>query len=251
MVDGADLEWSPDGAPVSRRFGDIYFSRADGLAETRAVFLQGCGLPEAWSDRSRFTVAELGLGTGLNVLALLGLWRAHRRPDQRLQVFSVEAYPLSRQEMRRATAAWPELADLATLLADPWPTAKGFHRIDLPQMAATVDVAVMEAAEALAGWTGKADAWFLDGFAPARNPQMWRDELLRLVALRSAPGARAATFTVAQAVREGLAAQGFEVAKRPGFGAKRQRLEARLAAATPETRAGATPPRVCIVGAGG
>src|SRR5437868_4207192 len=124
MVEGADLDWSPDGAPISRRFGDIYFARADGLAETRAVFLEGCGLPEAWSDRTRFTVAELGFGTGLNILALLDLWRAHRRADQRLQVFSVEAYPLSRPEMLRAMGAWPELADLAGLLAEQWPTAR-------------------------------------------------------------------------------------------------------------------------------
>ena len=250
MAEGADLDWSPDGAPISRRFGDIYFSRADGLAETRAVFLEGCGLPEAWNGRARFTVAELGLGTGLNILALLDLWGSHRRPDQRLQVFSVEAYPLTRQEMQRATAAWPELADLAGQLAQQWPTANGFHRIDLPGLGATLDVAVMEAAEALGGWTGKADAWLLDGFAPARNPEMWRGEVLRLVALRSAPGARAATFTVAQAVREGLGANGFEVAKRPGFGAKRQRLEAWLPLGDADDRRRPGPPRVCIIGAG-
>lgn len=249
MVDEAVIDWSPDGAPRSRRFDDVYFSTADGLAETREVFLRGCGLPDAWAGRARFTVAELGLGTGLNVLALLDLWRSHHDAGQRLHIFSVEAYPMTRAEMLRALDAWPELADLAGLLAPAWPGARGFHRLDLPGLDAVLDVAVMEAAEALEAWTGRADAWFLDGFAPARNPQMWRDEVLAGVARRSAPGARAATFTVAGAVRDGLARHGFAVERRPGFGAKRQRLEAwrpLSATAADATR----PPRVCIVGAG-
>lgn len=247
MTPAAIIDWSDDGAPRSRRFDDIYFSAADGLAETREVFLKGCGLPEAWADRPRFTVAELGLGTGLNVLALLELWRDHHQPGQQLHVFSVEAYPMSLPDMRRALAAWPRLADLTDRLAAGWPSTPGFHRIDLPGLDATLDVAVMEAAEALAAWSGRADAWFLDGFAPARNPEMWRGEVLKLVAQRSADGARAATFTVAGAVRAGLAAHGFEAAKRPGFGNKRQRLEAwRPGPVSGPSRQ----PRMCVIGAG-
>ena len=249
MAQPAIIDWSEDGAPRSRRFDDIYFSAADGLAETREVFLKGCGLPEAWADRARFTVAELGLGTGLNVLALLELWRDHHQPGQQLHVFSVEAYPMSGADMRRALAAWPRLADLTDRLAAGWPSTPGFHRIDLEDLDATLDVAVMEAAEALAAWSGRADAWFLDGFAPARNPEMWRDEVLGLVAQRSAEGARIATFTVAGAVRAGLAAHGFEAAKRPGFGNKRQRLEAWRPAST-SGRSRPLSPRVCIIGAG-
>src|SRR5690606_19532900 len=100
------------------------------------------------------------------------------------------------------------------------------HRIDLPELGASIDLAVMEAAEALSAWSGPADAWFLDGFSPASNPQMWRDDILDLVARRSSPGARVATFTVAGVVRRGLAERGFSVAKAPGFGRKRERLEA-------------------------
>src|SRR5258706_447660 len=106
------LDWTPQG-PRSRRFGDIYFSPQDGLAETRHVFLQGCGLPQAWAGRRRFVVGELGFGTGLNVLALVELWRRTREPGARLQVFSVEAYPLGREDAAQALAAWPELAELA------------------------------------------------------------------------------------------------------------------------------------------
>src|ERR1700761_6991595 len=114
--DRADLDWTADGAPRSARFDDVYFSTSDGLAESRAVFLQGCGLPEAWRGRQRFTVAELGFGTGLNILALLDLWRRTRTPAQRLSIFSVEAFPLTAEEAARALAAWPELADLAARL---------------------------------------------------------------------------------------------------------------------------------------
>src|ERR1700760_1985771 len=109
----AELDWTAEGAPRSTRFDDIYFSREGGLEETRAVFLHGCGLPEAWAGRRRFTVAETGFGTGLNILALLDLWRRERPAGGRLSIFSVEAYPLARKEAERALAAWPDLADLA------------------------------------------------------------------------------------------------------------------------------------------
>jgi len=242
------LAWSDDGQPRSTLYGDVYFSAEDGLAETRAVFLEGCGLPEAWAGRRRFVVGELGFGTGLNIAALLDLWR-HRRPDGgQLHIFSVEAHPIAAADAARALAHWPELADVAGLLTARWPgQALGLHRMDLPELSATLDVAVMDVEAALSGWSGRADAWFLDGFAPALNPAMWRDEVLSLVAQRSAAGARAATFTVAGQVRRGLAATGFAVGKRPGFGRKRERLEARLPGQATEPKAAR---RVAIVGAG-
>jgi tRNA 5-methylaminomethyl-2-thiouridine biosynthesis bifunctional protein len=244
----AELDWTADGAPRSRRFDDIYFSREGGLDETRAVFLEGCGLPGAWAGRRRFTVAETGFGTGLNALALLDLWRRRRPAGGRLAIFSVEAYPLSSEEAARALAAWPELADLAALLTSRWPRrAPGFHRIDLPELDATLDLAIGEARWGVEAWSGKADAWFLDGFAPARNPEMWRPEVLQAIAARSASGARLATFTVAGSVRRGLQAAGFEVDKRPGHGTKRERLEAKLGGEAPVEP---DSPRVAIVGAG-
>lgn len=221
------LQWGDDGLPRSSLYGDVYFSSEDGLAETRAVFLQGCGLPEAWAGRRRFVVAELGFGTGLNILALLDLWRRHRPVGGRLHIFSIEAHPITAAEAARALAHWPELADLAALLVARWPgRARGVHRLEFPEFDVVLDLAVMDVATALQGWDGRADAWFLDGFSPALNPAMWRDEVLALVGARSAPGARAATFTVAGQVRRGLAAAGFAVDKRPGFGRKRERLEA-------------------------
>lgn len=241
------LTWTDDGEPRSGRFGDVYFSRDDGLAETRAVFLDGCGLPDAWHGRAAFTVAELGFGTGLNIAALLDLWRRTGPADGRLHVFSVEGFPMTAAEAGRALANWPELADAASGLLQAWPApTPGFHRIDLPGFKAVVDLAVGDAAWALEQWSGAADAWFLDGFSPALNPGMWSPEVMDRIAARSAPGARLATFTVAGAVRRALAERGFVVDKRPGHGRKRERLEARLSsAAEPEVL-----PRVAVVGAG-
>ncbi len=245
---GADLEWTPEGAPRSQRFDDIYFSRDGGLDETRAVFLHGCGLPEAWAGRRHFTVGETGFGTGLNVLALLQLWRATRPEGARLSIFSCEAYPLTCEEAARALAAWPELADLADSLIARWPRrTPGFHRVDWPELGVTLDLAVGDVLWALQDWDGRADAWFLDGFSPTKNPLMWRPEVLAALAARSAPGATLGTFTVAGAVRRGLQDAGFTVEKRPGHGAKRQRLEARLSGAA---AADPAPPQVAIIGAG-
>lgn len=239
--------WTEDGRLRSTLYDDIYFAE-DGLAESRTVFLEGCGLPEAWRGRRRFVVGELGFGTGLNIAALLDLWLRERPAGGRLHIFSVEAHPLAAPDAAAALRRWPDVGKAAELLIARWPgRARGFHRIDLSEHDAVVDLAVLEAAEALAGWSGLADAWFLDGFAPSANPAMWRPEVLELVAARSAPDARLATFSAAGAVRRGLQAAGFEVERRPGHGRKRHRLEAGLpgpAAARPPL------PRVAIVGAG-
>ncbi len=242
------LIWTEDGSPRSGRFGDVYFSRQDGLAEARAVFLAGCGLPEAWRERTRFCVGELGFGTGLNIAALLDLWRREGPPGGHLSLFSVEGFPLTRDEAARALGAWPELAEAARALLDVWPApTPGFHRLDLPAFNATLDLVVGDVGWALSQWSGRADAWFLDGFAPSTNPDMWSDAVLDGIAARSAPGARVATFTVAGTVRRGLADRGFTVEKRPGHGRKRERLEARLSgsASAPDG-----PPTVAVIGAG-
>jgi tRNA 5-methylaminomethyl-2-thiouridine biosynthesis bifunctional protein len=246
--DASPLVWNADGLPRSRLYGDVYFSSADGLAETRAVFLTGCGMPEIFAGRERLVVGELGFGTGLNIAALLDLWRREAPADARLHIFSIEAHPISREDAARALAVWPELGEAATALLDAWPgQARGFHRLDLPTFNATLDLAVMDVREALEAWDGAADAWFLDGFSPALNPAMWSEDILAAVAARSAPGAKAATFTVAGAVRRGLQAAGFEIAKRPGFGRKKDRLEAWLPGEPP------APPRLrtlAVIGGG-
>jgi tRNA 5-methylaminomethyl-2-thiouridine biosynthesis bifunctional protein len=217
-----------DGAPRSARFGDIYYSLEDGLEETRHVFFKGCGLPEAWSGRQRFCVAELGFGTGLNIAALLELWSQTRAPAAQLQVFTIEGFLMPREDAVRALSAFPALAEFAEAILAQWPKERrGFHYMDFPQWGVHLTLALLPVEEALVAWQGRADAWFLDGFSPALNPDMWSEGVITAIAGHSAVGARLATFTAASAVRRALTAAGFAVEKRPGYGRKRERLVAR------------------------
>ncbi len=243
------LYFAEDGAPRSARFGDIYYSLQDGLSEARAVFLNGCHLPQAWQDRDDFTVLELGFGTGLNIIALLQMWADHRPANGHLHVFSIEGFLMPRQDAARALAAWPELDPFAAAVLAQWPKArKGFHHMDFPQWGVTVTLALMAVDDALDAWDGQADAVFLDGFSPALNPDMWSEAVFNRVAAHCAEGARLATFTVAGFVRRGLASAGLTVSKCPGFGRKRERLEAVFTAGHARSRR--RPRRIAIVGAG-
>ena len=206
------LDWNEDGVPISQRFDDPYFSLQDGLAETRHVFLQGNDLPERFCDG--FHIAELGFGTGLNLLASLHAWRA-ARVQGRLRFTSFEAYPLEPMQMRTALLAFPELADLAdALLAGLGP--KGAELEDLIFTLITDD-----ARAALPIWQQQADAWFLDGFSPAKNPELWEAELMRAVVAHTKPNGTFATYTAAGFVRRALDDAGFNIQRVAGFGRKR------------------------------
>ena len=252
------IDWADEGVPRAVAFGDVYFSRSGGLAETEAVFLAGCGLPQAWESRDRFALCELGFGTGLNVLALWRAWKKTRLPHAQLHISTIEAFPLARADAARALAQFPEVADLAAKLLARWPVRTfAPQRIWFEEDGLALTVFTGEAETILAEMaSARFDAWFLDGFAPAQNPAMWSPQLLRQVARLSASGARLATFTVAGEVRRGLEAAGFAVEKKPGFGRKRERLEARLAVRPPDVGAPiypcapCHPKRVAILGAG-
>lgn len=209
-----EVIWRDGAVPVSTRFDDPYFSDGDGLAEARHVYLGGNGLPERF--RAGFHVAELGFGTGLNALAAALAWGESGAPG-RLRFTSFEAWPIPAADMARALAHWPELAGVAAPLVAAW--AAGERRILVPGL----ELVVIEgdARETVPRWEGRADAWFLDGFSPARNPEMWQGDLLAAVAARTAPGGSCATYSAAGAVRAGLAAAGFSVSRVPGFGRKR------------------------------
>lgn len=225
-----EIDWKEDGTPIARTAGDVYFTAGDGLGETRAVFLAGCGLPKAWAGRDTFTIAETGFGTGLNFLATWDLWRKTRPlPTAFLHFVSFEGFPLLGEDARRALSAWPELADLGAKLTAIWPgPVRGVRRFTWPEDGVTLTLHLGDIAEMLPASVYHADAWFLDGFSPAKNEAMWAEDLFPMIAERSVQGARAATFTVAGAVRRALVQAGFEVAKAPGHGRKRERLEARL-----------------------
>jgi tRNA 5-methylaminomethyl-2-thiouridine biosynthesis bifunctional protein len=210
-------------------FNDSYFSRDNGLEESRAVFLKGCGLPEAWSSRSSFVIGELGFGTGLNILAVWDAWRNSRPKDAILHIVTVEGFLLTAEVAKAAHAAWPELQDLSDKLIANWPVhAYSAQRVRFDNDALCITFLIGPGAEMLKGMQFHADCWFLDGFSPARNPDMWSDEVFAQIARLSAPSARLATYSVAGVVKTGLAKVGFEVSREPGYGTKRQRLEARL-----------------------
>ena len=220
------LDWSRNGIPASTDFDDIYFSVDNGLEETKTVFLQGCGLPEAWQKNPRFVIGELGFGTGLNFLAAWQLWQTTKPMNGHLHFVSIEKYPLSIKDLKQALSSWPKLKTEAERLCQRWPDrVKGVHRLHVSPNV-TLTLFHMDVASALTAMNTKANAWFLDGFSPAKNPDMWSPEIMKLVARRSAPSARIGTFTVAGFVREGLTQAGFTVEKKPGFGRKRDRLEA-------------------------
>ena len=216
------ITWRGGDVPVSTRFDDPYFSLDDGLAETRHVFLSGNDLPARFGPG--FHVAELGFGTGLNLLATLQMWRDSGRPG-RLRYTAFEAFPLAAADMVRAQGAFAPLAAIAAELAPFWHA--GGARITLPDLEFTLVTG--DARHTLPGWDGCADAWFLDGFAPARNPELWQPGLLAEVARHTAPGGTAATYTAAGAVRRALADAGFDVTRAPGYARKRHMTTARMA----------------------
>ncbi len=231
----AILDWSRPDTPAALDFGDIYFSTDGGLDETRAVFLDGCGLPERWAKATVFTIAELGFGSGLNFLATWQLWAKTAKPKQRLHFVSIEKFPFDRTQLMRALSAWPELESLSQQLIRQWPgRVKGLHRLNFGSVTLTLMhedvIAGLDQIDTL-----NADAWFLDGFSPSGNPDMWSEAVMDRIARCSAPGARLATFSVAGAVRNALKQAGFAVRKKPGFGRKRHRLEADLQGETSST----------------
>ncbi len=218
----AELDWRAGDVPVSVRFDDPYFSLDDGLAETRYVFLDGNHLPDRFC--AGFHVAELGFGTGLNFLATWAAWEATGM-SAALHFTSFEAFPMSGQEMARALAAFPEVQPWTERLLEQW-TPKG-GSFDLGT--AVLQVIAQDARSALPTWDGQADAWFLDGFSPAKNPELWEEGLMAEVGRHTKPGGTVATYTAAGFVRRGLTAAGFAVERRPGFGRKRHMTIGQLA----------------------
>ena len=207
---GQDLDWRDGVIPVSRRFDDPYFSLNDGLAETRHVFLAGNDLPARL--RPGFQVAELGFGTGLNLLAL------HiANPGHPIRFTSFEAFPLDAADIARALDHFPQ----ARAVADPFLTAWARGERQFQIGAISVEIVIGDARETLANWPNRADAWFLDGFSPAKNPELWSPDLMAEVARHTAAHGSFATYTAAGHVRRALADAGFTVSRHPGHGRKR------------------------------
>lgn len=211
----ADLDWRDGNIPVSRRFDDPYFSIENGLEETRHVFLSGNQLPARFVDG--FQIAELGFGTGLGFLTAAQSWVSEGITGH-LHFTSFEAFPMSADEMTRALTAFPELNVFSSTLVDQW--VPNQRLIQFSQNI-TLEIIHGDARRTLPQWGGQADAWFLDGFSPAKNPELWNPELMQAVADHTRANGTVATYTAAGFVRRGLSDAGFEVSRIAGYGRKR------------------------------
>ncbi|MEZ6939719.1 bifunctional tRNA (5-methylaminomethyl-2-thiouridine)(34)-methyltransferase MnmD/FAD-dependent 5-carboxymethylaminomethyl-2-thiouridine(34) oxidoreductase MnmC [Aeromonas sp. S12(2024)] len=230
----ARLDWNEAGTPVSSDFGDVYFSNDNGLGETRYVFLQQNRLPARFShhDSDSFVIGETGFGTGLNFLATMQAF-LEQAPQSgngsRLHFISFEKYPLTQDDLRKALAAWPELDHLSQDLVAQWPLpVSGCHRLHFAGGRIRLDLWFGDIKDMLPQVPHRAeglvDAWYLDGFSPAKNPEMWTQELFEGLARLARPNCSIATFTCAGFVRRGLIAAGFAMKKVKGHGSKREML---------------------------
>ncbi|MEO7744147.1 MAG: bifunctional tRNA (5-methylaminomethyl-2-thiouridine)(34)-methyltransferase MnmD/FAD-dependent 5-carboxymethylaminomethyl-2-thiouridine(34) oxidoreductase MnmC [Usitatibacter sp.] len=227
-VPTATLERNAAGIPFSGEFDDIYHSAAGGLAQARHVFLEGNHLAERWRGRDAFVILETGFGIGLNFLAAWSAWRADGARPRRLHFISVEHRPFARVDLVAALAPIEELQPLARALAAVWPEPlAGFHRLHFDNGKVILTLMFGDACTMLPQLVATADAFFLDGFAPARNPAIWSPEVVRELGRLAAPDATLATWTVAGGVRSALADAGFRIDRRPGFGSKREMLAGR------------------------
>ncbi|MFO1370041.1 MAG: FAD-dependent 5-carboxymethylaminomethyl-2-thiouridine(34) oxidoreductase MnmC [Marinagarivorans sp.] len=251
----ARLMWDANGEPLSEQFGDVYFAKEHGLDESRYVFIAQNNLPQRFAELAAdetFIIGETGFGTGLNFLATLECWQQHASPSAYLHFISVERYPLNHEDLRRALALWPQLSTQAQALLAAYPPVlshspnQGYFRLSLPgnvqltlifadateafnqfkpqYLGATLMPLQQHLSLGTQAWA--VDAWFLDGFAPSKNPSMWQADLFRALANLSKPGTTLATFTAAAVVKQGLQAAGFAWQKQRGFGRKRDMLTA-------------------------
>ncbi|MEO8024555.1 FAD-dependent 5-carboxymethylaminomethyl-2-thiouridine(34) oxidoreductase MnmC [Polaromonas sp.] len=249
------IEWLPDGTPYSPRFGDRYRSELGGLAQSREVFLHGCGLPALWAGQPQWRILETGFGLGLNFLVTWQAWKADPSRPRLLHFVSTEAYPAGAVDVLRAAAAHPELLPLAEQLqAQCWGLLPGLHRLVFESGLVLLTLYIGDTRAVLREQAFEADAVYLDGFSPAKNPGMWDIHTLKAVARCCRRGTRIASWTVARSVLDGLAQVGFAVKKKPGLPPKRDNLQGEFNPRWELRRARhATPvqPTTCVViGAG-
>ena len=224
----AQLNWDEHGQPVSNQFDDVYFSNASGLAESQHVFIQHNQLLErfaALEDRATFVIGETGFGTGLNFLSAWQCFNQHAPANTRLHFISVEKYPLQHSDLSQALALWPQLSELREQLLEQYIAIHaGFQHIQLDQGRITLTLLIGDVLQMLQQVDGQIDAWFLDGFAPSKNPDMWNEQVFAQLARLATNTTTLATFTSAGFVRRGLIAAGFAMLRVPGFGRKREML---------------------------
>jgi tRNA 5-methylaminomethyl-2-thiouridine biosynthesis bifunctional protein len=249
VLPAAPYVLAADGTPYSPLYDDVYHAAAGAHAQSRHVFLAGNGLPERWRRREAFTILETGFGLGVNFLATWLAWREDPLACEKLEFVSLEKHPFTARDLRRAHLAWPEFAALSEELLASWPEetsgpaqapvfAAGGHAIELDGGRVRLFLVFGDAVHTLptlARSARRVDAFYLDGFAPSKNPELWSAQSFAALARLARDGATLATWSVAGSVRSALSAVGFRASRKPGFAAKRQMLVADYAAAsTPE-----------------
>jgi len=219
------IHWKEGNIPHSKQFQDIYFSCQDGLAESRYHFLRGIGAPDIWQNRESFSIGETGFGFGLNFIMTLKAWKETAAPDAKLHYIATEKYPISRDHIIRALRNWPELDTELQALWQVYPDQPDKSQtLELCDGRVRLSLLIGDSLNMLQDLNMKVDAWYLDGFSPRTNPDMWTNILFRNIARLSVTGARLGTFTAVGSVRRGLEASGFKIKKQKGFGKKRDCL---------------------------
>lgn len=251
------VDWRADGIPRSARFDDIYHSESGAPAQARQVFLGGCGLPAAWARQPQWRILETGFGFGLSFLTSWQAWREDPERPHLLHFVSIEAFPVSRDDLLRAATAYPELLPLAESLAAQWHgLLPGFHRLSFDEGQVLLTLCIGDVQPMLRAQRFEADSIFLDGFNPQRNPAMWSADTLKAVSRFARRGTRLATWTIARAVCDALAQNGFQLTKAPGLPPKRDRLQGVFEPAWQIRQRGpgptqpATAGRCAVIGAG-
>lgn len=251
MIVPAELALTDNGTPWSGRFDDVYHAAAGGLEQAQHVFLGGNQLPQRWQGRARFTILETGFGLGLNFLATWQAWREDPLRCKRLHFVSTELHPFRREDLRTQHAQWPSLASYAAALQAAWPPlTPGIHTLTLDNGAVTLTLVLGDAVALLPELKLQADAIYLDGFAPQKNPQLWAPAFLAKLTPLAAPDATLASWCVAGDVRRALVAEGWQVDRQPGFASKRHMLVAQRTDEASPLKATGIVQHVIVIGAG-
>jgi tRNA U34 5-methylaminomethyl-2-thiouridine-forming methyltransferase MnmC len=224
-ADDRKLDWRDGDMPYSLAFGDHFYCQTDGRLECGHVFMAGNGLPERWQQSGNvFRIGELGFGTGLNLCETWRQWKLARTPGRKLHFISFELYPMHASEIARALSHWPEIEAERLAFAALWPDEpQGLVEITLDEQT-TLSVVCGEALAGVQSFSEKFDAWYLDGFAPSRNPDMWSPEIMAAIFDKTVSGGSFATYAAAGFVRRNLGSAGFLVERRKGFAGKREML---------------------------
>lgn len=247
----ASIQYTDNGTPYSSEYGDVYHSSAGGLGQALHVFLEGNLLPQRWAKRRCFTILETGFGLGLNFLCTWANWQQDPERCAQLHFISFEKHPFQQADLQHLHQAWPEFAELTQQLHQQWPLlTAGFHRLSFAEGRVLLTLVLGEAMEWLPQLVAEVDAFYLDGFSPSKNPDLWSERLFHQISRLAHPEATAATYTVAAAVRHGLELAGFQVEKHPGFGGKRDCLRAQHRRQKPQRLKPSHPKTAIILGAG-